>query len=283
LNYGPAGNRWAIFFMRFAEQGFSCAEKSCLENAGLLGERVFMRMGFKSLTAIIVISAVAACAPPPVKVAPPPIIVPPPPPPPAMPLPPGGAATSMTIPPLGVDGIRVTPNRFLSSDEYIWHFRSAINVAALNCQGPVWGQIATEYNKFIIVHKKRLGQASKTIDREYVARYPGQSGLRVRDTKMTDLYNYFALPPVKSEYCDTALRRVIEVNTVPSATLPEYSNGALTEIDAIFIRFFDAYVQYERNLADWNMKYAPRPAPQPVFAPNTQPVTPVATTGTKPG
>jgi hypothetical protein len=36
--------------MRFAEQGFSCAEKSCLENAGLLGERVFMRMGFKSLT-----------------------------------------------------------------------------------------------------------------------------------------------------------------------------------------------------------------------------------------
>lgn len=225
-----------------------------------------MRIGVKSLTAIIFMSAVAACAPPPVKVVPPPIMVPPPPPPPAMPLPPGGAAATLTIPPLGVDGIRITPNRFLSSDEYIWHFRSAVNVAALNCQGPVWGTIATEYNKFIIVHKKRLGQASKTIDREYVARFPGQNGLRMRDTKMTDLYNYFALPPVKAEYCDAALRKVTEANLVPSTALPEYSNGALSDIDGIFIRFFDAYVQYERNLADWNMRYAP-PAPTIQFQP----------------
>ena len=244
-----------------------------------------MRVGVKSLAAIIVISAVAACAPPPVKVAPPPIIVPPPPPPPPMPLPPGGASTTMSIPPLAVDGIRVTPNRFLSSDENIWHFRSGVNVAALNCQGPVWGQIATEYNKFIVIHKKRLGQASKAIDREYVARYPGQNGLRVRDTKMTDLYNYFALPPVKAEYCDTALRRVIEANLTPSATLPEYSIGALAEIDGIFIRFFDAYVQYERSLADWNMRYAPPPPvvqfqPQSVTDGNASPViTPVPVPG----
>jgi hypothetical protein len=172
----------------------------------------------------------------------------------------------MAIPPLGADGIRITPNRFLSSDENIWHFRSAVNVAALNCQGPVWGQIATEYNKFIVVHKKRLGQASKKVDREYVARFPGQNGLRVRDTKMTDLYNYFALPPVKAEYCDTALRRVVEVNLTPSATLPDYSIGALAEVDGIFIRFFNAYVQYERDLADWNMRYAP-PAPTVQFQP----------------
>ncbi|MEP7349115.1 MAG: hypothetical protein ABI668_04085 [Sphingorhabdus sp.] len=220
-----------------------------------------MRIGLKSLAAIITISAVAACAPTPAPVPPPPPIVVPPPPPPPMPLPPGGASATMTIPPLGFDGIRVTPNRFLSSDEFIWHFRSAINVAALHCQGPVWGQIATEYNKFIVLHKKRLSKASKTIDREYIARYPGENGLRVRDTKMTDLYNYFALPPVKPEYCDAALRKVVEVNLVPSTTLHEYSNGALAEIDGIFIRFFDAYVQYERDLADWNLRYAPIPVP----------------------
>jgi hypothetical protein len=224
-----------------------------------------MRLGVKNLAAIIFVTAVAACAPAPVKVAPPKIVFPPPPPsPPPIPLPPGGASASMTIPPVGVDGIRVTPNRFLSTDENIWHFRAALNVAALNCQGPIWGQIATEYNKFIVVHKKRLSQASKTVDREYIARYSGQNGLRVRDTKMTDLYNYFALPPVKAEYCDTALRRVIEVNGVPSATLPEYSVGGLAEIDGVFIRFFDAYVQYERSLADWNMKYAPRPVVAPL-------------------
>lgn len=218
-----------------------------------------MRLGFKSLAAIITVSAATACAPVPVpvKVIPPPVYIPPPPPPPAMPLPPGGAALSMSIPPLGVDGIRVTPNRGLSREESIWHFRSAVNVAALNCQGPVWGQIATEYNKFIIVHKKRLSQASKAVDREYVVRYPGQNGLRVRDTKLTDLYNYFALPPVKAEYCDSALRKIQEANLIPSDALPEYALGALNDIDGVFIRFFDAYIAYERNLADWNLKYAP--------------------------
>ncbi len=238
-----------------------------------------MRRGVKSLTAIILISAVAACAPPPpVKVAPPPIqLPPPPPPPPAMPLPPGGAALSMTIPPVGVDGIRVTPNRGLSRDEQIWHFRSALNVAALNCQGPVWGQIATEYNKFIVVHKVLLSKTSKSVDREYVKRYPKQNGLRIRDTRMTDLYNYFALPPVRAQYCDMSLRKLQEANLVPQEALPEYAIGGLTDIDNVFVNFYNAYVQYESDLADWNMKYAPKPVYTPsnnIMTPpvNTQPV-----------
>ena len=181
----------------------------------------------------------------------------------------------MRIPLVGVDGVRATPNRFLSPDEQIWHFRSALNVAALNCQGPVWGQIALEYNKFIQVHKKQLSKTSKTVDREYVKRYPGQNGLRVRDTKLTDLYNYFALPPVRAEYCDAALRKLTEVNLLATDALPGYAMGGLTEIDGIFIRFFDAYAQYERDLADWNMKYAPAP-PIMVYQPNA------VTNGTQP-
>ena len=228
-----------------------------------------MRRGYKNVAAIIfTLSAISACAPvpKPVVVAPPPPVIAPPPPPPVMPLPPGGAAASMKIPVLGIDGIRVTPNRGLSRDEQIWHFRAALNVAALNCQGPVWGQIATHYNKFIVTHKVQLSKSSKTVDREYVARYPGQNGLRVRDTKLTDLYNYFALPPVRSEYCDTALRKLVEGNSVPLAALPEYAMGGLNDIDGIFIRFFDAYAKYERDLADWNMNFAPKPT----FAPLPQ-------------
>ena len=231
-----------------------------------------MRRGYKSLTAIIfTVSAVSACAPAPkpVVVAPPPPVILPPPPPPVMPLPPGGAAASMKIPAIGLDGVRVTPNRGLSRDEQIWHFRSALNVAALNCQGPVWGQIATQYNKFIVVHKVQLSKSSKTVDREYVARHPGQNGLRVRDTKLTDLYNYFALPPVRAEYCDTALRKVTEANAVPIGAFPEYAIGGLSDIDGIFIRFFDAYAQYERDLADWNMRHAPKPAFTPLPAQTT--------------
>jgi hypothetical protein len=237
-----------------------------------------MRRGITNLAALILVTAVAACAAPPVKVAPAAIQLPPPPPPlPIMPLPPGGAALSMTIPPVGLDGIRVTPNRGLSRDEQIWHFRSALNVAALNCQGPVWGQIATEYNKFIVIHKVLLSKTSKSVDREYVKRYPKQNGLRIRDTRMTDLYNYFALPPVRGQFCDMALRKLQEANQVPKEALPEYAMGSLADIDNVFVNFYETYVKYELDLADWNMKYAPKPVYSPannIMAPpvTTQPV-----------
>ncbi len=239
-----------------------------------------MRRGIKNLVALILVTAVAACAPPPVKVVPAPVQLPPATP--AMPLPPGGAALSMTLPPIGVDGIRVTPNRGLSRDEQIWHFRAALNVAALNCQGPVWGQIATEYNRFIVVHKILLSKTSKSVDREYVERYPKENGLRIRDTRMTDLYNYFALPPVRAQYCDMALRKLQEANQVPKEALPEYAMGGLADIDNIFVNFYDAYAKYERDLADWNMKYAPKPVYDPannIMAPSEtkQPVVAAST------
>jgi hypothetical protein len=180
-----------------------------------------------------------------------------------MPLPPGGAALSMTIPPVGLDGVRVTPNRGLSRDEQIWHFRSALNVAALNCQGPVWGQIATEYNKFIVTHKVLLSKTSKSVDREYVKRYPRANGLRIRDTRMTDLYNYFALPPVRAQYCDMSLRKLQEANLLAKDALADFAVNGLTDVDNVFVTFYDSYVQYERDLADWNMKYAQKPAYTP--------------------
>lgn len=233
-----------------------------------------MRWGVKNLAALILVTAVAACAPPPVKVAPAPVQLPPPPATPAMPLPPGGAALSMTLPPVGVDGARVTPNRGLSRDEQIWHFRSALNVAALNCQGPVWGQTATEYNKFIVIHKVLLSKTSKSVDREYVKRYPKQNGLRIRDTRMTDLYNYFALPPVRARYCEMALRKLQEANQVPKEALPEYAMGSLADIDNVFVNFYEAYAKYERDLADWNMKHGAKP----VYTPSNNIMTPPVTT-----
>lgn len=219
-----------------------------------------MRISVKGLGGVVLIGALAACGP---KPAPKPIPVPPPvvvapPPTPSMPLPPGGAAVTMKIPPFGADGVRITPNRNLSREEYIWHLRSGINVAALNCQGPVWGEIAQNYNRFLQVHKSRLAQTNKAVDAEFVKRFPGQNALRVRDTRTTDLYNYFALPPVRAEFCDKSLQKSRELLTIPSNTLPEYSFGALNDLDAVFINFYNAFVQYERDLADWNARYGPK-------------------------
>lgn len=234
-----------------------------------------MRVGKSKLAIVFALGAVSACAPAPVPVPPPPILVAPPPPP-RMPLPPSGASATMIIPAIGFDGVRMTPNRGISADENIWHFRSALNVAALTCQGPVWGQIATNYNQMLKTHKSRLTQTDKSVDAQFKKQYPGQNALRLRDTKLTDLYNYFALPPVKTEYCDVALQKSQEVLAMPSSSLPEYAFGALGDVDAVFIRFFDAYAAYEAALADWNQKYAP----QPVI--NFSPISPIDTLVTQP-
>jgi hypothetical protein len=240
-----------------------------------------MMRAMKTKVAILFFgTAMAACAPKPAPVPPPkptPVVAPPKPVIPVKPWPPGGAASSTKLPSYGADGVRVTPNRGLTRDESIWHFRAAINVAALNCQGPVWGEVAQNYNKLIVVHKARLAIANTAVDNEYRKRYPGQNALRVRDTRMTDLYNYFALPPVKQEFCDTALQKSREVIAVPLNAMPEYAIGGLNDFDGIFLRFYDAYAKYETDLAAWNLKYGPPPVaplttPQPAPAPTGPPV-----------
>lgn len=210
-----------------------------------------MKVGLKLVGAYFALNLVAACTPQPAKIPPPPVRTAPP----VKPTPPLGAATSYNVPPIGADGVRVTPNRGISSNEAVWHFRSAINVAALNCRGPVLDSIAPNYNKFLSNNKLTLRKISRNIDAEYRTKYPGQNPLRVRDTKLTDIYNYFSLPAVKREFCDTALIKSQEAAAVSYKILPEFTAKALADIDAIFIRFFDSYAQYENELAIWNQQY----------------------------
>ncbi len=221
-----------------------------------------MRIGYKKIACVFALGTVVACAPTPAPVPPPPppkVIVAPPPLP-IRPYPPGGAAPNLSIPRLGIDGVRETPNRLLNANESIWHLRSALNVAAINCRGASWAQITPDYNQFLTLHKVQLAKATKAIDADFVKRYSGTAGLRIRDTKSTELYNYFALPPVKQEFCDTAMAKVHELITVPTAAFPDYALGAIKDMDGIFIRFFDAYAKYETDLADWNQRYVPTPA-----------------------
>lgn len=221
------------------------------------------------IVGLTLLAAACAPAPKPIVVAPKPVAPPPAPVIPPMPLPPGGAAVTMKVPMIGADGVRITPNRSLSREEHIWHLRSGLNVAALNCQGPVWGEIAQNYNRYLQVHKGRLAQSNKVVDSEYVKRFPGQNGLRVRDTRMTDLYNYFALPPVRAEFCDKSLAKSREIVALPSTALPEYSFGALADLDAVFINFFNAFEKYKVDIVEWNARYAPKTNAAPVATATT--------------
>jgi hypothetical protein len=112
------------------------------------------------------------------------------------------------------------------------------------------------------VHKARLAQSNKAVDAEYVKRFRGQNALRVRDTHSTDLYNYFALPPVRAEFCDKSLAKSREIIAIPSTALPEYSFGALADLDAVFINFYNAFEKYKVDIVEWNARYGPQPVAQ---------------------
>ena len=225
----------------------------------------------KKLAGIVFVLAAAACQP-----VPPPVVTPPPavaPPAPVRPLPPGGAAASTVVPPLGVDGVRVTPNRGLSTDEHIWNFRIALNVAALNCRSYTWDEIGRNYNQMLGSYKNTLSRVNRAVDAQYRKEHGGRSGLRVRDTQTTQLYNYFALPTVKSEFCNAALqktREILALAPVTSEGFRTYAYSGLNDLDGIFINFFNAYAQYEIDVAAWDAQYAPTPTPTSTF---TQPAT----------
>ena len=106
--------------------------------------------------AIAILSVLAACAP---KAPPPP---PPPPPPkpvvyiPPRPRPPISAPAGVAVPPLGANGVRQTVNANLSPTQATWNFRSAYNVAALNCLKPEHADILVGYRAFLKSHARGL-------------------------------------------------------------------------------------------------------------------------------
>lgn len=214
----------------------------------------------------VAISAVAACAP---KPAPPP---PPPPPPapvayiPPRPLPPLGAAVGLTVPPLGLNGQRMTVNTGITPAQTLWNLRSAYNVAALNCLNPEHGDILVGYKKFLTSNKKALATANKTVDSEYRKRF-GTNWIRPREAYMTQVYNYFAYPATVAKFCDAALVMARESMAVKPADLPHFAERNLAFLDSVFHQFFLAYEKYQADAAAWDAKYALKSAAAPILLP----------------
>lgn len=210
----------------------------------------------QKLTLLMGFTALAACQPAAVAPLPPaPVIVASPPPIPSRPLPPLGAAASLTIPALGEDGTRSSPNKGLGPEETLWHVRSSFNVSALICQGAVWGRLAGDYNSFIKKHSRRLSAANRAIEAKFQRENRGAAGRRARDTHITSLYNYFSLPPVKNRFCNSMVIHADEMAALNSADLKDYAATTLPKIDAIFTDFYDSYEAYQKALADWQAKY----------------------------
>lgn len=197
----------------------------------------------------------AACGgakPAPIAVAPPPppVVVAPP----RMPSPPSNAVMAMAVPALRADGLRDTPMRDIDDNEKLWYFRAAFNVAALNCQGPQHFRIADDYNLFLKTHKRELDRINKVVEEKYRKRY-GTGYARIRDTENTQVYNFFAFPPVKYDFCDAALVLGQEAAALPSKDLVTFSVRALPQLEGVFDRFYASYESYQTDLQKWIALY----------------------------
>lgn len=200
------------------------------------------------------LAALAGCAAPP----PPPRPLPPPAPVriviPARPTPPSGAVTMMAIPAIGADGMRQTVNYNISTAQTIWNLRSALNVAALNCREADHAAILPAYAALLDRNKRELAAVNKTVTKEFRDRY-GSQGQTAQDSYMTQVYNYFALPPAHGQFCKVATRVAAESMQVAPAGLGTFAGRGLQELEAVFEDFYRSFEQYRVDVANWDARY----------------------------
>lgn len=217
------------------------------------GQDVRRRLSLLAGSAVAVtLAALAGCAkaPPPAPPPPPPVVVIPP-----IPTPPMGAPLTMNIPAVQADGQRHTVNYGISTSQAVWNLRSGYNVAALNCIEPEFQPILDGYKTFLKRYEKSLAKASKEIDASFRTQHTGRAAIVARETYQTQVYNFFSLPPVDAGFCKAAMELSAELQTVDPSQFESYSYVGLAKLEAPFKAFFDAYAQYQADLAAWQSRY----------------------------
>ncbi|MEH6755954.1 MAG: hypothetical protein V7676_00420 [Parasphingorhabdus sp.] len=204
---------------------------------------------------VIAVSALAAC-----QAAPPPPVAPVPVPQytPRAPTTPFGASANTIVPLVRPDGLRETINRDLGPLETVWHVRAALNVAALSCTGPEYERLVGDYNAFIGNNEKYLRNANNAIVSK--ARREIGSNYKVEhDRHQTILYNYWSFSPLRRPFCDQAVQVSQRAIITKTEDMAAFGEQALMELEKPFTDFYQAYEQYEKDLAAWRVQYGQTP------------------------
>ena len=165
----------------------------------------------------------------------------------------------MAIPRVNSMGMRETVNLGISDDEKVWHFRSAWNVAALNCLDARYQPILDAYSSYIKDYARPLKRVNDRIDADYRREYRARrAAIQARESQMTMVYNYFALPPARSDFCRTALGISQQYLASEQVDPEAFALTNFTAFEGPFERFFKAYEEYERESAAWDARYGER-------------------------
>ncbi len=187
------------------------------------------------------------------------------------PIPPLWASPNVVVPPIGPDGKHVSVNTGITPTQRTWNFRSAYNVAALDCGQPQYVGMIPAYRAFLRKHARGLAAANRGVDAEYRARH-GAGFVRHRESYMTKVYNFYAFPPTLGKFCDAALLVSQEGATIKLTELNAFAARSLPKLDQVLEDFYVSYEQWQRDAAAWDARYAPRVAPLPMPSPSPTPV-----------
>ncbi|WP_162232652.1 hypothetical protein [Sphingomonas sanxanigenens] len=184
---------------------------------------------------------------------------PPPPPPvpeqvPPRPAPPMGASATTRVPPRAADGRFLTVNHAVAPAEAAWHLRAGLNVAALGCTGAQGAAITAAYNAMLRSRAKPLAAADAAIKARLRAER-GKDWQDAHDDRMTQLYNFYALPPVQPGFCAKAAAIAAAEPAVDANGFSAFATQALAELSAPFDSFYAAYDDYRVALAAWEARY----------------------------
>ena len=215
---------------------------------------------WKAIAATAGLAALSACAtpapPPPPPPPPPPVVVVTPEPVPPRPIPPGGAPYAMTIPGKDEAGLRLTVNRNLDPVETLWNFRSGWNVAALNCTDTEDSRIIEGYSAFLRRFQTALASANSELDRRMRRQFStSRQAVAAREARMTSVYNYFAQPPARANFCAAARAISAQMLDQPPTDATAFAAVSLPLFEAAFEQFFTDYEQYQLASAAWDQRY----------------------------
>ncbi len=171
---------------------------------------------------------------------------------PRAPTPPFRASATTIVPPLRADGLRQTINRDIGPLQTLWHVRSALNVAALSCTGPLYNRITDDYNAFIKNNSSSLRRANNAIKAKFRRE---NSDRKAHDRHMTSLYNYWSFSPIRRPFCDQAVQVSQRAIVTKSKDLNAFAAEALPELEKPFNDFYLAFEEYQRDLEAWNREY----------------------------
>lgn len=168
----------------------------------------------------------------------------------------------MQIPTRDATGMRQTINYGLDENETLWHFRSGWNVAALNCQVADDDPILVGYRKLLETHSRTLSRANTAIDRKYRAdARTDRAALLARETRSTGVYNYFANPSARADFCAVARQIASEFLASPPEDMTAFATSGLQRYEQAFDRFYVAYEEYQQLSAEWDRKWGAQYGP----------------------